>query len=141
MRAVLDTNVVVSALFSPRGSPAAILQAWREGALEWCTSPDLLDELARVLDPPVSLQRLGWSADEAEAFIDGVRARVVMVTTPEARLRVVAADPDDDRVLEAAVAGRADCIVSGDRHLLELEEYEGIQILSPGRFAALLSLE
>lgn len=140
MRAVLDTNVVVSALFSPRGSPAAILQAWRRAALEWWTSPDLLDELARVLHRPLSLQRLGWSGDEAEVFMDGVRARVATVT-PEERLRVVAADPSDDRVLEAAVASRADCIVTGDRHLLELADYEGIPILSPSRFAALLSLE
>lgn len=140
MRVVLDTNVVVSALFSPRGGPAAILQAWREGRIEVVTSPDLLDELTRVLKRPASLKRLGWSASEVEVFLDGMRAQAVLAA-PEGKLRIVAADPSDDRVLEAALAGGAGYIVTGDSHLLQLAQYEGIAVLSPARFMALLSLE
>ncbi len=59
---------------------------------------------------------------------------------PPVHLRIIAADPDDDRVLEAAVAGEADFIVSGDRHLLDLGRYEGIEIVTPARFLAELSM-
>jgi predicted nucleic acid-binding protein len=63
--------------------------------------------------------------------------RIGQKVSPEVRIDVVKDDPDDDRVLECAVEARADYIVSGDRHLLALESYEAIRIVSPRQFVQL----
>jgi predicted nucleic acid-binding protein len=72
------------------------------------------------------------------AFIEDVREHALVVA-PTDELHVVSRDPDDNRVVEAAVAGEADYIVSGDEDLLDLGGYEGISIVSPARFAAILA--
>ena len=56
------------------------------------------------------------------------------LVTPEMDLEAVEDDPDDDKILECAVAGNADYIVSGDSHLLDIEEYRGVEIVSPDEF-------
>ncbi len=140
MRAVLDTNVLVSAVLSGGSPPNSILQAWRRGDFEMVTSAPLLRELEGVLSRPRISQRLGWSADERKEFLAALRDASILAA-PKKELRVVQADPSDDRVLEAAVEGRADCIVSGDQHLLDLGSYEGSEIVSAVRFLTLLSLQ
>ena len=139
MRAVLDTNVLVSAVLSQGSRPDSILQAWRIGSFELVTSAPLLYELAGVLARPRISQRLGWSADERREFLAALRNAAILVV-PQRELRVVRADPSDDRLLEAAVEAQADYLVSGDQHLLDIGSYEGLQIVSPVRFSTLLSL-
>ncbi len=139
MRAVLDTNVLVSAVLSRGSPPDSILQAWRKGSFELVTSAPLLYELAGVLARPRVSQRLGWSADERREFLAALRNAAILVV-PQRELRVVRADPSDDRLLEAAVEAQADYLVSGDQHLLDIGSYEGLQIVSPVRFSTLLLL-
>jgi predicted nucleic acid-binding protein len=74
----------------------------------------------------------------AAEFIDGFTGYAV-VTFPSITLRVVESDPADDRVVEAAVSGRADYVVSGDTDLLGLRTYQGISIVTPARFTAILT--
>ena len=100
-------------------------------------SPALVTELKRALTYPQVSKYLKMSADEIEAFIENLQ-RVATVVEPQITLEAVAADPDDNRVLECAVAGNAGYFVSGDRHLLDLVEYERIVILSPTQFMAWL---
>jgi len=138
MRAVLDTNVLVSAMLSQGSPPDLILQAWRKGAFQLVTSPSLLRELDRVLARPRIRQRLGWSPSERRAFVTALSEGAVVVT-PEVELEVIQADPADNRLIEAAVQAEADYIVSGDRLLLDLDTYESIQIVTPARFAAILA--
>ncbi|MDP2674454.1 MAG: putative toxin-antitoxin system toxin component, PIN family [Dehalococcoidia bacterium] len=138
MRAVLDTNVIVSAILSPGSSPDSILRASRRGALDLVTSAPLLHELEDVLGRPRIAKRLGWTAEERASFIAAFSDFAVIVA-PKERFQVVRADPADNRVLEAAVAGSADYAVSGDHHLLDLGSYEGIPIVTPARFAAILA--
>jgi putative PIN family toxin of toxin-antitoxin system len=140
MRAVLDTNVLVSAVLSRGSPPHSILQAWHSGFFEMVTSAPLLRELGNVLSRPRISQRLGWSADERREFVAALRDGSIMVV-PKHKLRVVRADPSDDRVLEASAEGRADYIVSGDQHLLDLGSYEGSEIVSAVRFLTVLSLQ
>jgi putative PIN family toxin of toxin-antitoxin system len=137
---VLDTNVVVSALISPRGAPAEIFRAWQAGRFTFVTSPPLLDELARVLNYPRIRKYLAWTDEERGELVESI-AYAAKLVIPDVRLDVVAEDPADDRVLEAAIAGEAEYIVSGDRHLLGLKNYAQVEIVSPVRFVAVLSLE
>ena len=130
MKAILDTNVLISAYVFPGGTPEAVYRLALEGRLEIGTSRTLLAELGRVLD-----QKVGWTADRVEAAVAQV-ARIAMVVEPSEAFRVVIADPPDDRVLEAAHAFGADVIVSGDRHLLDLGTWSGIEIISPAGLIA-----
>jgi uncharacterized protein len=140
VRVVLDTNVVVSALLSPTGAPAALLTAWRDGRIETLSSPTTIAELARILERPRVARQLGWSVASRRDFLDSFASGSVSIV-PRVALHQVSRDPDDDRFLELAIAGAADYIVSGDRHLLELGSYQGIPILTPARFLADLALE
>jgi putative PIN family toxin of toxin-antitoxin system len=130
MKAILDTNVLISAYVFPGGTPEAVYRLALEGRLEIGTSRTLLAELGRVLG-----QKFGWTADRVEAAVAQV-ARIAMVVEPSEAFQVVIADPADDRVLEAAHAFGADVIVSGDRHLLDLGTWSGIEIISPAGLIA-----
>lgn len=128
MRVVLDTNVLVSALIFPGGPPEALYRLALEGRIDLVTSPALLAELGRVLE-----QKFGWERDRAEQAVAQL-TRIGTVVDPKQDLRVVSADPSDDRVLEAAAEGGAEVIVSGDRHLLRLGTWSGVPIETVARF-------
>jgi putative PIN family toxin of toxin-antitoxin system len=138
MRAVLDTNVLVSAVLSDAGPPGSILRAWRKGSFQIVLSLPLLRELEAVLSRPRIVKRLGWSEVERTAFVVAL-GESAMIVTPSEEVKLIDADPADNRVLEAAAEAGADYIVSGDRHLLDLGSYERIEIVTPVRFAAVLS--
>ena len=138
MRAVVDTNVIISAFLKANSVPGDVLLAWRRGEFELVTSGPLLAELWAVLIRGSIRKRTTYSrAQEIAAIVEFGEG--ALVVAPDLRLTVVASDPDDDRVLEAAVAGNADYIVSGDRDLLSLESYDGIAIVSAAKFIAILS--
>lgn len=132
MRVVADTNVLVSALIFPGGQPEAVYRLVLEGEIALVTSPPLLAELGRVLS-----DKFGWEPDRAEEAI-GQLLRVAELVEPREKVVEIAADPTDDRVLEAAAEGKADAIVAGDRHLLALGSWRGIPIHAPAAFLAQL---
>ncbi|MGH2853527.1 MAG: putative toxin-antitoxin system toxin component, PIN family [Solirubrobacteraceae bacterium] len=128
-RAVLDTNVIVSGL-GWGGSSAAILDAVSDGQLVLVMSEPLIDELRRVLAYP----KLAKVIDGGAQLADLVAASSVVVA-PTRTLAVVR-DESDNRVLEAAVEGAADYIVSGDADLLVLGSFNDVPIMAPAEFAA-----
>jgi putative PIN family toxin of toxin-antitoxin system len=130
MRIVADTNVLVSALVFPGGAPETVYRLALTGVVQLVTSRPLLLELARVL-----VEKFAWDAGRAERAVAQV-VRLAVVAEPTERVEVVSADPADDRVLEAARAGAVDAIVSGDRHLLALASWSGIEILTPAQLVA-----
>jgi len=132
-RAVLDTNVFVSGLLRPQSKPGQILRAWQAGRLQLLYSPVLLDEMVTVLARP-RLAKYGLLADDAVALIDYMTAFGLLVIPTQSL--AVCRDPKDNHILEIALAGRADAIVSGDADLLVLHPFEGIPVLSPGDFLA-----
>ncbi|MDR2853429.1 MAG: putative toxin-antitoxin system toxin component, PIN family [Burkholderiaceae bacterium] len=125
---VLDTNVVVSALLWG-GMPGQLIGVATEGDAELFTSEALLVELRDVLGRPHLAARLRRHCATAEQALAqyGELARWVQ---PQTVPRVVPADADDDHVIAAAVAAKADLIVSGDRHLLSLGVHQGIAIVT-----------
>jgi uncharacterized protein len=117
MRAVLDPNVIVSALLSPAGAPARALGAWINGAYELIVSPTLLDELERVLAYPKIAERV--TSSEAADVIALLRHGATQVDDPSDGPSRRAPDPDDDYLVALAEHTRA-MLVSGDKHLLGL---------------------
>jgi putative PIN family toxin of toxin-antitoxin system len=133
VRAVLDPNVLISVILSPRGSPARLLLAWQAGAFELVPSPALLAELARALRYP-KLARLIPRA-EAEAFVAWIARSAVVAADPEAAPPIRSSDPNDDYLLALATAERA-MLVSGDGHLTVMADR--LPVRTPGAFLALL---
>lgn len=128
MKVVLDTNVFVSGVFFG-GPPLNCLEAWRDGKIKLLLSPAILDEYQRVLRDLA----VGFTGIEVEALLDFIILRSEIVVPPPLH-PVIREDPSDNKFLECAVAGKATCIVSGDRHLLKLVEFRGIPILKPREF-------
>jgi putative PIN family toxin of toxin-antitoxin system len=134
VRVVLDANVLVSALISQAGPPREIVMAWVEERFELVASPALLDELRDVLARP-RLRR--WvSTDVAAELVDGLTQDALVLDDPPAQ-PALTADPDDDYLIVLARAAGADYLVSGDRHLLDLEEPDP-PVLTPRQFLDLL---
>lgn len=127
MRAVADTNVLISA-FLFGGVPRAFLDLGVAKAFTLMTSDVLLIELDEKLRGKFQLP-----IDQAQAFLSRLIESAVVVC-PGFELQAVPEDEDDNRVLECAVAGEADFIVSGDKHLLRLGSYQSIPILNVRQF-------
>lgn len=128
IRLVVDANVFVSALLKPGSNPDRIIHLVRTGEASLLLSDAICDEYFRVLTYPKIVARLQSTPEEIAEFVEKLRFVAIFVPG-RLRLPPLAADPDDTRYLECAVEGRADLIVSGDRHLLELGVFQGIRIV------------
>jgi len=129
-RAVLDTNVLVSALISPVGGSARLLLALRSGAFELLVSPLLLAELREVLRRDKFRQ---WVSEaEADAYVELIRSEGVVRADPRPSLEPLSADPDDEYLIDLARDARADALVTGDAHLLDLRAI--IPAMTPAEF-------
>lgn len=132
IRAVLDTNVFVSAFFW-RGPPRSILDAARQGRFRIITSEMLIDELRDVISRAKFADRLAQVGLTVDSLLDDFRA-LVEIVEPAQISAVIVDDPDDDALIACALGGAGDYIVSGDHHLLDLEEYAGIKMWTVTRF-------
>ena len=135
--AVLDTNVLVSALVAPGGPPAQILDAWLEEGFTLVTSLYLVEELAHVLTYPRIAKRLRLDEAELAAVLADLLSRA-QVVPGQLSLPGVTRDPKDDAVVACAVEGEAGYIVSGDQDLLTLGEFRGIRIVTPREYLGIL---
>lgn len=125
---VIDTNVFVSGL-NFKGKPREVLDLiWKE-EIKVYLSLFILRELEKVLE-----EDFGWNKEQIERTIKRIKDKTMKVQ-PKVKISVIKEKDDDNRILECAVEGKAQYIVSGDKqHLLPLKEYEGIKILSPAEF-------
>lgn len=124
-RLVLDTNVLISAL-GWRGAPREIVRHCFAGRCILLLSPQILAEIERVLHYP----KFKFSPVQIDGYLEQLTEAAELVQ-PDRRVEVVVEDPSDNRFLECALAGRADAVISNDRHLLALESFEKIPILRP----------
>jgi putative PIN family toxin of toxin-antitoxin system len=128
VKVVLDTNVFISGIFFS-GPPNKILKGWRDGRFTLVLSPEILEEYQRVADtlskkyPPVDLTEL----------LELIVVEADMIQAGPLK-EPVSADPDDDMFIACALASGAKLIVSGDKHLLDVDGYDGIEVLKPKAF-------
>lgn len=131
-RVVLDYNVFVSALLSPGGTAAQILERWADGAFDLIVSPLVLAELERVLGRPKFSASI--DAIHSEALLSGLIEDGVLIEDPPAQPGLTP-DPGDDYLVALARKADAHSIVSGDAHLRELTD-PGSPVLTPREFLA-----
>lgn len=125
-RVVLDTNTVISA-FVFGGNPEEVYLSGVRGEITLITSPAVMREIGDVLQ-----RKMGWDDTHTEQALKQI-ARVFEIVRPKKSLAIVDDEPDN-RILEAAIAGKAQFIISGDRHLLDLKDFKGIGIMNSSRF-------
>ena len=136
MRAVLDTNILISALIIQTGNPAAIYRAWREGRFTLLTCTEHLDELSATLRKPsvaalIKPYKAGGLVNEIRKIAETVDALPNVLRSP---------DPTDDYLLALSEAGGADYLVTGDKSgLLILGRHKGTEIVSARTFVDLFA--
>lgn len=128
VRIVLDTNILIAALITRATPPDRLYQAWLRGEIEVITSAAQIAEIANVLRRP-RLQKL-IEPDEAAVLIENMDTRAVILNDPPPVN--LSPDPGDNPILAAAIAGKVELIVSGDKkHMLALGDADGIPIVTP----------
>ena len=132
MRAVLDVNVLISAVLAPSGSPARIVRAWLDGKFELIISIQLLAELERALNYPKLRDRIG--SHQITQVIEFLHRGAELIEDPQNPL-ALSPDPDDDYLIALARVANA-LLVSSDRHLLGLAD--SLPIYSPSSFLMLI---
>jgi putative PIN family toxin of toxin-antitoxin system len=127
-RIVIDTNVLISAVFF-KGKPDVILEAWKAGKLDRVLSEEILNEYSKVLD------RLAIKFPSVDTSgILSVFTRGCIIVEPGVISNQICEDPDDDKFISAALGGASKAIISGDKHLLDVNGYSGREVLSPAEF-------
>ncbi|MDP2776812.1 MAG: putative toxin-antitoxin system toxin component, PIN family [Anaerolineales bacterium] len=126
-RVVLDTNIVISSALG--GALVLILEGWDDGKFTVIVTSDILSEYFEVLNRP-KFRLKQETIDKIARYLYQFSEFVV----PEEQIQFIEADPKDDKFLEAAIAGKVDFIVSGDKHLLDLKEFQSIPIISGREF-------
>ncbi|MBU1660099.1 MAG: putative toxin-antitoxin system toxin component, PIN family [Chloroflexi bacterium] len=139
LRVVLDTNVLVSGVISEKGSPRRILAAWKKEYFVLVTSIAIIAEIVRVLHYPHIKNKYRLEEDDIQ-LVETTLANDALVLDDMYQVRR-SRDPEDDIFLACALEGRADYIVSGDPHLLEIKYYHGVQIISPSQLLEILEPE
>ncbi len=137
LKAVLDSNIFVSGMIKKAGVPAQILDYWKDEKILLIISTTIIHEAAKVLRYPHIQDRYQLSESEIKGFITALRTQSIIVPR-KIKLEIIKEDPTDNKFIEAAVEGQADYIVSGDSHLKDLKNYQGIEIVSPVEFLEIL---
>ena len=132
MRAVLDTNVFVSAFLIP-GRLNRLVDFILKKSFFWLISQDILAEYLAVASRPL----YGLSDEKVESLLYQVKEHADWIHV-RTQVAVIKQDPADDKFLACGVDGRADWIVTGDRHLLDLKTFRGVRIGPPAEFLRLL---
>jgi len=134
MRVVLDTNIFISAMLG--GTLGIIVDQWKAGKFTLIVTVAIAREYLDVINRP----KFKIPEDEIGATTNYL-LQIAEFVTPEEEINIIAADATDNKFLEAAVAGKANLIVSGDGHLLELKSFRSIPIITAREFIAQLEKE
>ena len=138
IRAVLDTNALASGALISQGVLPTIIDLWRDGAFALVFSEEIMIELSHTLAKPYFLTRLTTKDTEDYVELLDTAGEMVAVTSP---VSGVATHPEDDLILATAVDGKADYLVTGDKKLQQLKNYQGVAIVSPREFLDILKAQ
>ena len=128
LRVVLDTNIYISAFTQAAGVASSIWEHAVKRRFDLLLSPAIASEIAQVLRT-----YFAWEEKSVRSQIKLI-AKSAEIILPTVTLNIVTDDPSDNRILECAIEGKADLIVSGDRHLRKLKVVEGIAVIRPADF-------
>lgn len=137
MRVVCDSNIIVAGLIANSGSPYEVLKAWRRGDIVLLVSEAIIAEVVEALGRPFFREKRGITQQDIARVKQSLEMDAVAVST-KPHLKVVREDPDDDRIIECALEGNADYLVSGDKHLLTLRRYRHLPIVSARELLVIL---
>jgi putative PIN family toxin of toxin-antitoxin system len=133
MRAVIDTNILISGFISSKSYPAKVVDLWVTGNFEPVVSKEIIAEYSVVLIRD-KFSVLGSVEQRLDLLTRLLSLPNVVLVTPQQKVNIVKNDPKDNIFLECALEGRCKYIVSGDQHLREIKEYREIKILEPCEF-------
>ena len=136
IRAVLDTNVIVSGIIKGHSPPGQILAALFKGRFTAVTSAHLLAEVSQVLTYPKIRDKYHLTSQSTEAILTSLALFSDVIPVPH--VAKLTRDPQDDLVLACAIHGNADFVVTGDSDILVLKEFRRIQLVTPQNFLRLL---
>lgn len=134
IRAVIDTNLFISGFFAEQGRSYQIQELWIAGAFQLVVSEKILEEIKSTLGKPSIQKKLLGSDTEPDELIELIREKASLVTGDLYETDKIKKDYTDNKFLACALEAKADYIVSGDRHLLELKHFHGTQIIDARTF-------
>jgi len=144
-RVVLDTNIFVRSILSPKGLGAKVVDLWKQKKYILLLSYDLLDEIADVLLRPKLMQKYNYSYEDVESLIALCKKQAIVIK-PTLIIQICR-DPDDDKIINCAIVGRSHYLVSGDADLYDdnnvirtLFEY-GVHVIKPEKFVEIFKEE
>lgn len=137
IRAVIDTNVLISGLIKREGPPGRLLEALFQRDVMMVAAPPLLAELSKALTYPRLQTRYGITPERSEALLTALVLLSDVIELPRFVWRA-SRDPQDDMFLACAIHGDAEYVITGDRDLLVLESFRGVRIVTPERFLTAL---
>ena len=129
MNIVIDTNVLISA-FLFGGAPSRLIDLWKSGRIKPLITKEILTEYIRVLAYP----KFKLTENEIDYIIHEEIMPFFKAVKSASSPSIIKEDPDDDKFIQCAIAGKAKYIISGDQHLLALKSYKNIKILTPSQF-------
>lgn len=139
-RVVIDTNVLVSGIIQKSGFPYNVVRLWERGDIVLVTSLEMIEEARRVLNYQKIKGKYGLDADDIkQTILNLLKYSAVIYNLPA--LNVIKEDPQDNKVMATALEGKANYIISGDSHLLNLKNYKGIEIVTAKRFCEIVSID
>ena len=127
-KVLLDTNILISAL-GWSGKPKVIFEKCLHGELELVTSPNQIEELKRVMN----YQKFNFTEEQKATFISIILEMATIVEITD-KIKVIVDDPDDNAILETAIVGNVQYLISGDPHLLKLKEFAKVKIVTASEF-------
>ena len=127
-KVTLDTNILISAM-GWEGNPKEVFSKIINKEIDLIVSNTQFDEFSRVLDYP----KFEFTEEQKNKFMKLI-LKVATFVKPVEKIDIIKQDPDDNMILECAIAGKADHIITGDPHLLELKEFRGIKIVTAKKF-------
>ena len=133
MRIVLDTNVFISGIFLKGNFCSQLIDKWKKKEIELISSLEIVEELIKILRS----FKIQMPEDLIEEWKNFILNNSTIIKS-SSKIDVIKEDPDDNKFIEAGFYGKADFIISQDKHLLKLEKYQGIRIISPKEIITLL---